>query len=57
MFKTVGLVARYDKKEALELTSELAGHLAENGLEVFIEDSLVGKLAAKAKFVALSEMP
>lgn len=56
MFKTVGLVARYDKKEALELASELAGHLAEKGLDVFIEDSLGGKLAAKAKFVALSEM-
>jgi len=28
VFKTVGLVARYDKKAALKLAEELAEHLA-----------------------------
>lgn len=56
MFKSVGIVARYDKKEALELTDKLAGYLAEKGLKVFIEDSLVGKLATKEQYISLAKM-
>ena len=44
MFKTVGLVARYDKKAALKLAEELAENLAKKGLKVYLEDTLAGKV-------------
>lgn len=56
MFKSVGLVTRYDKKPALKLTEELTDYLKGRGLKVYIEDTLAGKVAAKEKFIPLSEM-
>jgi len=56
LFKSVGLVARFDQKPALELTEEIVEFLAKKGLNVLIEDSLEGKVACKQKFVPLSEM-
>ncbi len=57
MFKTVGLVARYDKKAALKLTEELAEHLAKKGLKVYLEDTLAGKVTApQAEMVSLAKM-
>ena len=56
MFKSVGLVARFDQKPALELTEEIVEFLAKKGLNVLIEESLEGKVACKQKFVPLSEM-
>ena len=56
MFKNVGLVARYDQKQALKLTEELAGYLKSKGLKVSIEDTLLGKVSVKEEFVPLSEM-
>ncbi len=56
MFKSVGLVARYDKKQALQLVGELSTYLRGKGLKVFIEDSLVGKVSAKEEFVPLAQM-
>jgi NAD+ kinase len=57
VFKTVGLVARYDKKAALKLAEELAEHLSKKGLAVYLEDSLVGKVnAPHADMVSLSKM-
>ena len=56
MFKSVGLVARYDRKHALDLAEELAKYLGSKNLEVFMEDSLVGKVNAKAEPVALKNM-
>ena len=56
LFKSVGLVARYDRKHALDLAEELASYLADKKLEVFMEDSLVGKVNTKAKPVALKDM-
>jgi NAD+ kinase len=56
VFKSVGLVARYDKKPALKLTEELAEYLKGKGLKVFIEDTLAGKVKTKEQFVPLSEM-
>ena len=56
MFKSVGLVARFDQIPALELTEEIVEFLAKKGLNVLIEDSLEGKVACKQKFVPLSEM-
>ena len=56
MFKTVGLVARYDKKAALNLAEELAEYLSKQGLEVYIEESLKGKINFQKKFVPLEAM-
>jgi len=56
LFKSVGLVARYDRKHALDLAEELAKYLGSKNLEVFMEDSLVGKVNAKAEPVALKNM-
>jgi NAD+ kinase len=56
VFKSVGLVARFDQKQALKLAEELAEFLAMKGLDVSVEDSLEGKVAAKQRFVPLTEM-
>ncbi len=56
MFKSVGLVARYDQKQALKLTEELAQYLSGRGLKVYIEDSLADKITTKEQFIPLSEM-
>ena len=56
VFKSVGLVARYDKKQALKLAKELAEYLRNNGLEVYVEDTLAGKVNFPAKMVPLESM-
>ena len=56
MFKSVGLVARYDKKQALKLAKELAEYLRNQGLEVYIEETLAGKVNFPAKTVPLESM-
>jgi NAD+ kinase len=56
VFKTAGIVARYDKKQALKLAEELAEYLKNKGLEVYLEDTLAGKLNAPAKMVPLGRM-
>lgn len=56
MFKSVGLVARYDKKRAIKLAEELSEYLANKGLEVYIEDSLKGKISTQAQFIPLETM-
>ena len=56
MFKSVGLVARYDKKQALTLADELAEYLAKRGLEVYLENTLEGKVKSQGKLIPLKEM-
>jgi len=56
VFKSVGLVARYDKQQALKLAKELAQYLRNKGLEVYIEDTLAGKVNFPAKTVPLESM-
>jgi len=58
VFKTVGLVARYDKKAALKVAGELAEHLSQRGLKVYLEDTLAGKVTApsQAEMISLSKM-
>ena len=56
MFKSVGLVARYDKKSALKLAEELAEYLKKKGLKVYVEDTLADKVTTKEEFIPLSEM-
>jgi NAD+ kinase len=56
VFKSVGLVARYDKKQAFKLAEELAEYLRNKGLEVYIEDTLAGKVNLPDKTVPLKNM-
>ena len=56
MFKSVGLVARYDKKPALKLTEELSEYFKKKELKVYIEDTLAGKIGVEDEMVPLSQM-
>jgi len=56
LHKSVGIVARYDKQQALTLAEELSEHLASKGLEVFLEDTLKSKVKAKGKLIPLGKM-
>jgi NAD+ kinase len=56
VFKSVGLVARFDQKQALELTKELSEFLVKKGLKVCIEDTLSDVVSSNEKFIPLCEM-
>ena len=56
VFKSAGLVARYDKKQALKLVEELSEYLRNKGWEVYIEDTLAGKVNTRGKMVPLASM-
>jgi len=56
VFKSVGLVARYDKKSALKLTEDLAEYLKKRGFKVYVEDTLTDKVPTKEEFIPLSKM-
>ena len=56
MFKSVGLVARYDKKKALRLAEDLADYITSKGLKVYIENTLTGKIDSKGEMVPLAQM-
>ena len=56
MFKSAGIVARYDNEKALQLTKEIATHLNNKGIKVFIEDTLTDKIKTQAETVPLKEM-
>jgi NAD+ kinase len=56
MFRSVGLVARCDKKKALEFAEELTEYLRNKGLEVMIEDATAEKVKVQAKTVPLKNM-
>lgn len=56
VFKSVGLVARYDKKSALKLTEDLAEYLKKRGLKVYVEGTLTDKVTTKEEFIPLSKM-
>ena len=53
VFKSVGIIARYDKQPALKLTEELAEYLVGKGLKVYIEDTLAGKVSTQQEMVPL----
>jgi NAD+ kinase len=56
LFKTVGIIARYDKKPALKLAEELSEYLSKKGLKVYIEDTLADKIVTKEEMISLSKM-
>jgi NAD+ kinase len=56
VFKSVGLIARYDNTHALKLAEELAEYLRSRNLDVYAEDTLSGKANVKAELVPLRKM-
>jgi NAD+ kinase len=56
VFKSVGLIARYDNKQALKLAEELSDYLKKQNLDVQVEDTLSGKISVRAEFTPLKTM-
>lgn len=56
MFKSAGIVARFDKRKALKLAEETADYLTKKGLEVYVEETLKGKLKKEWSFRPLENM-
>ena len=56
MFKTAGIVARYDKKQAIILAEKISKYLEKKGLKVFIEDTLAEKMDTKKRAIPLDKM-
>jgi len=56
LFKTAGLIARFDKKEAARLVKDLAKYLRAKGLEAYVEDTLAQKISMEEESVPLERM-
>jgi len=56
LFKSAGIVARFDKREAIKLAGETAEYLSRRGLEVYIEETLKGKMKNYWIFRPLEKM-
>ena len=56
LFKSAGLVVRYDKKKALKLADDLVKYLQAKTLDVYAEDTLKGKMNMETKFISLNNM-
>jgi len=56
LIKSAGLVARFDRKRAVKLVEDLAEHLSKRGVEVYVENTLAGKIRAKWKTLPLKSM-
>jgi NAD+ kinase len=56
VFKSVGLIARFDNRQALKLAEDLSDYLLNKNLDVQIEDTLRGKVNVKTAFTPLKAM-
>ena len=56
MFKSVGIVARFDKRKAIKLADDLAKYLRVKRLEVLVEDTLAEKMRTKQNNTPLEKM-
>jgi len=56
LFKSVGMIARFDKKKAIKLAENLAKYLRAKELEVYVEDTLAKKMNTKEKSTPLEKM-
>jgi NAD+ kinase len=56
VFESVGLVARFDKKNAVKLAGDLTKHLRTKGLSVYVEDTLAERMNIRQGTVALGNM-
>jgi NAD+ kinase len=56
VFKSVGLIARYDNKQALRLAEDLSEYIRSKKLDVCVEETLRGKIETKAELIPLKSM-
>jgi NAD+ kinase len=56
VFKSAGLVVRFDRKNALKLADDLTEHLKANGLAVYVEDTLAEKMNTKQEAISIENM-
>jgi len=56
LFKSVGIVARYDKKQSLTLAEELSDYLRKQNVKIYLENTLEGKMKSQDMLVPLKEM-
>ena len=56
LFKSAGLVARFDKKAAIKLAEDLAEFLKSKGIKVYVEDTLAEKMGTKERITTLEKM-
>ncbi|MEM2947468.1 MAG: NAD(+)/NADH kinase [Candidatus Bathyarchaeia archaeon] len=56
MFKSAGIVARYDKRNAIKLAEDLMDYIEKKGLKVYIEETLKGKMKKGGNFRPLEDM-
>jgi NAD+ kinase len=56
VFKSVGLVARFDKRGAIKLAEDIADYLRKKGLEVYVEETLKSKIKSNENFLPLENM-
>jgi len=56
VFKSAGLIARYDNAHALKLAEELSEYLRTKKIEIYAEDTLKDKANLQAKFIPLKNM-
>jgi NAD+ kinase len=56
LFKTAGLVARFDKSAAIKLAKDLAEFLEKKGVKVYVEDTLAEKMGAQKGITSLEKM-
>ena len=56
LFKSVGLVARFDKKKTIKLVEDITKYLGAKGLKVYVEDTLAKKMEAPKKILPLERM-
>lgn len=56
MFKSVGLVARFDRRRCVKLAQELDSYLSRKGLKVYIEDTLAERMTTDGNSVSLERL-
>ncbi len=56
LFKSAGIIARFDEKKATTLAVDLVKHLTTKGIKVYVEDSLNLETESKHEVVPLEEM-
>jgi NAD+ kinase len=56
LFKSAGLVARFDERKAVRLAENLGNYLKARGLELCVEDTLAQKMKTKETAVPLEKM-
>lgn len=54
-FKSVGLTARTDKKEALDLAKKILNHLVEKGLNVIVDPEIAERINKADRIIPLEE--